>query len=57
MVCFIVWMMLGVLGICLREELGLSGAQFGALTATPVLTGALLRLPLGVWTDRFGAAW
>ncbi|WP_338861803.1 NarK/NasA family nitrate transporter (plasmid) [Mycetohabitans rhizoxinica] len=54
MVCFIVWMMFGVLGICLREELGLSGAQFGALTATPVLTGALLRLPLGVWTDRFG---
>lgn len=54
MVCFVVWMMFGVIGIGLRTELGLNGAQFGLLTATPVLTGALLRLPLGIWTDRYG---
>jgi NNP family nitrate/nitrite transporter-like MFS transporter len=54
MVCFVVWMMFGVVGIALRKELGLNGAEFGLLTATPVLTGALLRLPLGMWTDRFG---
>ena len=24
------------------------------LVATPVLTGSLIRLPLGMWTDRFG---
>jgi len=54
MVCFVVWMMFGVLGIALREELGLNSSEFGLLTATPVLTGALLRLPLGVWTDRYG---
>lgn len=54
MVCFVVWMMFGVVGIPLRKELGLNGAEFGLLTATPVLTGALLRLPLGMWTDRFG---
>lgn len=54
MVCFVVWMMFGVIGIELRKELGLNSSEFGLLTATPVLTGALLRLPLGVWTDRFG---
>jgi len=54
MVCFVVWMMFGVLGIRIREELGLNAFEFGLLTSTPVLTGALFRLPLGMWTDRFG---
>lgn len=54
MVCFVVWMMFGVLGIELRTELGLNSTEFGLLSATPVLSGALLRLPLGLWTDRFG---
>jgi NNP family nitrate/nitrite transporter-like MFS transporter len=54
-ICFAVWMMFGVTGIPIRKELGLNASEFGLLTATPVLTGALLRLPLGVWTDRFGA--
>lgn len=53
-ICFAVWMMLGVTGIPIRQQLGLNSTQFGLLTATPVLTGALFRLPLGIWTDRFG---
>lgn len=53
-VCFAIWMMFGVTGIPIRVELGLDSTQFGLLTATPVLTGALFRLPLGIWTDRFG---
>lgn len=53
-VCFAVWMMFGVTGIPIRAQLGLDSTQFGLLTATPVLTGALFRLPLGIWTDRFG---
>lgn len=48
-VCFAVWMMFGVLGIPIRKELGLNATEFGLLTATPVLTGAALRLPLGIW--------
>ena len=47
-------MMLGVTGIPIRRELGLNASEFGLLTATPILTGALLRLPFGIWTDRFG---
>ena len=53
-VCFMVWMMFGVIGIPLKKQLGLSATQFGLLTATPVLTGSLVRVPLGIWTDRFG---
>ena len=54
MVCFAVWMMFGVIGIPIRKTLGLNNTEFGLLTATPVLLGALMRLPLGIWTDRFG---
>lgn len=53
-ICFAVWMMFGVTGIPIREQLGLNSLEFGLLTATPVLTGALFRLPLGIWTDRLG---
>ena len=53
-VCFAVWMMFGVVGIPVRKTLGLSNTEFGLLTSTPVLLGALMRLPLGIWTDRFG---
>src|SRR5262249_53983492 len=53
-VCFAVWLMFGVTGIPISRELNLNGIQFGLLTSTPVLTGALSRLPLGIWTDRFG---
>ena len=53
-ICFAAWLMFGVTGIPIRKELGLNASEFGLLTATPVLTGALFRLPLGIWTDRFG---
>ena len=53
-VCFMVWMMFGVIGIPLRKQLGLNATQFGLLTAMPVLTGSLIRVPLGIWTDRYG---
>ena len=53
-VCFMVWMMFGVVGIPIKNALGLSATQFGVLTAMPVLTGSLVRVPLGIWTDRYG---
>ena len=53
-VCFMVWMMFGVIGIPLKKQLGLNATEFGLLTAMPVLTGSLIRVPLGIWTDRFG---
>ena len=53
-VCFMVWMMFGVIGIPIKKMLDLSSTQFGLLMAMPVLTGSLVRVPLGIWTDRFG---
>ncbi len=53
-VCFMIWMMFAVIGIPIKAALGLNETQFGILIATPVLTGSLIRLPLGMWTDRLG---
>lgn len=55
-VCFAVWMMNGVLATFLSGTgvMELSRAQIGWLMGAPVLTGALLRLPAGMLTDRFG---
>jgi NNP family nitrate/nitrite transporter-like MFS transporter len=53
-VCFAVWMMFAVIGIPLKKSLALSETEFGLLVATPVLTGSLIRLPLGMLTDRVG---
>ncbi len=53
-VCFMVWMMFGVIGIPIKKTLGLNATEFGLLTATPVLTGSLIRVPLGIWTDKYG---
>ena len=53
-ICFAVWMMFAVIGIPIKQQLDLSETQFGLLAAMPVLTGSLIRVPLGLWTDRFG---
>ena len=53
-VCFMVWTMFGVIGIPIKKLLGLSATEFGLLTSMPVLTGSLVRVPLGIWTDKYG---
>ena len=53
-VCFMVWMMFGVIGVPIKKMLNLNTTQFGLLMAMPVLTGSLVRVPLGIWTDRYG---
>jgi nitrate/nitrite transporter NarK len=53
-VCFMIWMMFAILGVPIKELLSLNETQFGLLVATPVLTGSLIRLPLGMLTDKFG---
>jgi NNP family nitrate/nitrite transporter-like MFS transporter len=47
-------MMFAILGIPLKKQLNLSDTEFGLIAAMPVLTGSLARVPLGIWTDRFG---
>ncbi len=53
-ICFAVWTIFAIIGIEIKAELGLSDTQFGLLVGTPILTGSLVRLFLGVWTDQYG---
>ncbi|MBV1900433.1 MAG: NarK/NasA family nitrate transporter [Kordiimonadaceae bacterium] len=53
-VCFAVWTIFSIIGIKIKDELGLTDTQFGVLVATPILTGSISRLFLGIWTDQFG---
>ncbi len=51
---FMLWVLLGALGIYISESLGLNPFEKGLLVAVPVLTGSLLRIPLGMLGDRIG---
>jgi NNP family nitrate/nitrite transporter-like MFS transporter len=54
-ISFMVWVLLGPLGVQIAKLLSLDPAQKGLMVAVPVLAGALLRIPFGLATDRFGA--
>jgi NNP family nitrate/nitrite transporter-like MFS transporter len=55
-VCFAGWMLNGVLVTFLIDNgvFDWDATQAGTLIGIPVLTGSLMRLPLGVLTDKFG---
>lgn len=55
--CFAVWTIFSILGIQIKQELGLSDTQLGLLMATPILSGSISRLFLGILTDRFDGRW
>jgi NNP family nitrate/nitrite transporter-like MFS transporter len=52
---FMVWVMLGPLGVAISQDLGLNPAQKGFMVAVPVLSGAFLRVVAGLLVDRIGA--
>jgi NNP family nitrate/nitrite transporter-like MFS transporter len=54
-VSFFAWSLLGPLGPDLQDEIGLSEVELSVVVAVPVLMGSLMRIPLGVLTDRLGA--
>ena len=53
-VCFAVWTIFAIIGIQIKQQLGLNETEFGLLVGTPILTGSLIRLALGIWTDQYG---
>jgi len=53
-VMFAVWVIFAIIGIAIRKEIALTDTEFAVLVALPVLTGSLLRLPMGMATDWFG---
>lgn len=53
-VSFMVWVLVGALGVFIAEEFRLTPAQKGLMAAVPILGGALLRVPMGILVDRVG---
>jgi NNP family nitrate/nitrite transporter-like MFS transporter len=58
-VCFSAWMINGVLVTFLVDQkvFNWSPIQIGWLMGVPVLVGSVLRLPVGILTDKFGGRW
>src|SRR5579859_3692317 len=54
-ISFMVWVLLGALANSIVPDLGLDEAQRGLMLALPLLGGAVLRIVLGLLTDRIGA--
>ncbi len=52
---FMVWVMLGPLGVQIAKSLGLDPLQKGIMVAMPVLSGAVWRVVLGVLVDHLQA--
>lgn len=54
-VSFMVWLLIGALGVAIAQEFDLSATQKGFLVGVPLLGGALLRIVVGPFADQFGA--
>nr|WP_233204983.1 MFS transporter [Geobacillus sp. WSUCF-018B] len=53
-ISFMIWNLLGALGVFVAEQFALTPAEKGMMVAIPVLGGALLRIPMGLLADRWG---
>ena len=51
---FMLWVLMGSLGIYIADSAGLTPSQTGLMVAVPILSGSLLRIPLGILSDRIG---
>jgi MFS transporter, NNP family, nitrate/nitrite transporter len=50
---FSVWTLYAVMGINIQQTLNLSATEFGLLVASPMLTGAILRIPVGFLCELY----
>lgn len=53
-VSFMIWVLLGALGVYVTADFDLSPSQVGLIVAIPTLAGSFFRIALGILTDRFG---
>ena len=54
MACFALWTIFSIIGIQIKKQLGLNDTEFGLLVGTPILTGSISRLFIGILADRYG---
>lgn len=52
--CFTIWVILGALGVYITKDLGLNNAEKGLMVAIPTLSGSIMRVIVGMLSDRYG---
>lgn len=52
---FMVWVILSSLMPFIKADIALTAGQISLVTAVPVILGSILRIPIGYWTNRYGA--
>lgn len=52
---FMMWVLISSLIPSIKQDIPLTESQVSIITAIPVILGSLLRIPIGFYTDRFGA--
>lgn len=52
---FMVWVLISSLMPYIKVDIKLTSSQIAWATAVPVILGSLLRIPIGYWTNRYGA--
>ncbi|KRF04161.1 nitrate/nitrite transporter [Paenibacillus sp. Soil766] len=52
---FMVWVILSSLMPFIKETIQLTPSQITWVTAIPILFGSVMRVPVGYWTNRYGA--
>lgn len=52
---FMVWVLISSLMPFIKEDIHLTTTEIAWATAVPVILGSLLRVPIGYWTNRYGA--
>jgi MFS family permease len=53
-ICFAVWTIFAIIGVQIKQDMGLSDTQFSLLIGTPILDRLLVRLFFGIWADQYG---
>ncbi|MBL8710502.1 MAG: NarK/NasA family nitrate transporter [Rhodospirillaceae bacterium] len=53
-VCFAIWTIFSIIGVQIKQDLGLNDSEFGFMVGLPILVGSLVRLALGIWTEQIG---
>lgn len=53
-ICFAIWTIFSIIGVQIKQDLGLNETEFGFLVGLPILVGSLIRLALGIWTEQVG---
>jgi len=52
---FMVWVLISSLMPFIKADITLSSTETALATAVPVILGSILRIPVGYWTNRYGA--